>query len=401
MHKASNFVIAGVALLAAVLGPAAVGDARAQQPIKIAFLGSLSGPFAPWGIQARDGMRFGIAEVNAAGGVAGRPLELIERDDRNSASEAITAFKFLVEREGIVAVGGVISSDIGMAVSREAEALRVPLILTMAGSHAILKKDSRYTFRTCIPAAPMNMEYIAGLIKENKYTRVGAIVADYAWGHAVRESIEKFIKPLPGVRLQLEVAPVPERDFTSYLRKLQGLDTELLIATGHPPGVVTITRQAIEMGIKGQIIGVYYPSEFMVERVGELMFGRFVDYSCADFESAAYQRLAEKFHAAHKRFFDSNAFSGYAIVKMVAEVIAKGKSADPKAIADAIRTGRFLLEGYGWPLSYTEWGEMKEAAPIMYTFEKGPPPGKINPGANWRPKVLFRSKIVSPYVPAE
>ncbi len=401
MHKGSNFVIAGVALLAAVLGPAAVGDARAQQPIKIAFLSSLSGPFTPWGVQVRDGMKLAVAEVNAAGGVAGRPLELIERDDRNNASEAITAFKFLVEREGIVAAGGVISSDVGLAVSREAEALRVPLFLTMSGSHAILRKDSRYTFRTCLPAAPMNMEYIAGLIKENKYTRVGVIVADYAWGHAVRESIEKIIKPLPGVRLQLEVAPVPERDFTPYLRKLQGLDPELLIATGHPPGNVTITRQAIEMGMKAQIIGSWYPTEFMVERVGELMFGRFVDYSCVDFESAAYQRLAEKYHAATKRLFDNNAFSGYAIVKMVAEAIAKGKSADPKAVADAIRNGRFTFEGFGWPLSFTEWGEMKEAAPILYTYEKGTPPGKINPGANWRPKVLFRSKIVPPYVPAE
>ncbi len=70
MRKRWNIGV-GVALLAAVLGPSAVGDARAQQPIKIAFLSSLSGPFTPWGIQVRDGMKFAIAEVNAAGGVGG------------------------------------------------------------------------------------------------------------------------------------------------------------------------------------------------------------------------------------------------------------------------------------------------------------------------------------------
>jgi len=396
-----TFRITGAVLSAALLGSAAVGDAGAQQPIKIAFLSSLSGPFTPWGIQVRDGMKLAVAEVNAAGGVAGRPLELVERDDRNNANEGVTAFKYLVEREGIVAAGGVISSDVGLAVAREAEALHVPLFLTMSGSHAILRKDSRYTFRTCLPAAPTNMDYLAGLIQEKKYTRVGVIVADYAWGHAIRESVEKLIKPLPGVRLQVEVAPVPERDFTPYLRKLQGLDPELLIATGHPPGNVTITRQAIEMGMKAQIIGSWYPTEFMVERVGELMFGRFVDYACVDFEHPAYQRLAEKYHAATKRLFDNNAFSGYAIVKMVAEAIAKGKSAAPKAVADAVRNGKFTLEGYGWPLSFTEWGEMKEAAPILYTYEKGAPSGKVNPGANWRPKVLFRSKTAVPYVPAQ
>jgi branched-chain amino acid transport system substrate-binding protein len=194
---------------------------------------------------------------------------------------------------------------------------------------------------------------------------------------------------------------VPERDFTPYLRKFQNLNPELLIATGHPPGNVTIIRQAIEMGIKGHIIGSWYPTEFMVERVGELMFGQFVDYSCVDFEHPAYQQLAEKYHAAAKRLLDNNALSGYAIVKMVAQVIADKKSTDPKVVAEAIHTGRFMIPGYAWPLSYTAWGEMKEAAPILYTYEKGSPPGNINPGAKWRTKVIFRSKAVPPYVPPQ
>ena len=385
-----------------LLALAALGLAGAAyaQPVKIAFLSSLSGPFTPWGIQVRDGMKLAIAEINAAGGVKGRPIELVERDDRNNAAEGVTAFKYLVEREGIVAAGGVISSDVGLAVSREAEALKVPVFLTMSGSHQILTKESRYTFRTCLPAAPMNMGYIAGLIKEKGYKRVGVIVADYAWGHAIRQSVEKHIKSLPGVQMQIEVAPVPERDFTTYLRKLQAMNPELLIATGHPPGNATIMRQAIELGLKGPIIGPWYPTEFTVERVGELMFGRFVDYSCADFESASYQALAAKYHAATKRLLDNNALSGYAIVKMVAESVAKTGSTDPKVVAQAIHAGRFQVDGYAWPLSYTEWGEMKEAAPILYTYEKGAA-GKMNPTATWRPKVVFRSQTTQPYVPGE
>jgi branched-chain amino acid transport system substrate-binding protein len=399
MRRSFSIGLAAV-LSVAALAAATVREARAQQPIKIAFLSSLSGPFTPWGINVRDGMKLAIAEVNAAGGVNGRPIQLVERDDRNSGNEGVTAFKYLVEREGIVAAGGVISSDVGLAVSREAEAQKVPLFLTMSGAHEILTKESRYTFRTCLPAAPMSMAYIAGLIKEKKYTRVGVIVADYAWGHALRQSVEKYIKPLPGVRVQIEVAPVPERDFTPYLRKLQAMDPEILIATGHPPGQATIIRQSIELGMKGPIIGPWYPTELPVERVGELMFGRFVDYSCADFENPAYQALAARYHAATKRLLDNNALSGYAIVKIVATAIASGKSADPKALATAIRTGRFLIDGYAWPLSYTEWGEMKEAAPILYSYEKGAP-GKMNPGATWRPKVVFRSTTAQPYVPGE
>jgi len=202
------------------------------RPVKIAFLSSLSGPFAFWGINARDGMKMAVAEVNEAGGVLGQPLELVERDDRNNPAEGITAFRALVEREGIVAGGGMISSDVALAVSREAETLRVPYFLTMAGSHAILKRSSRFTFRTCLVAAPMYVEAIANMIQREKYSRVGAIVADYAWGHSIREAFERAAAAL-GLRTQIEVAPVATSDFTPYLRRLQGLNLQLLVISGH------------------------------------------------------------------------------------------------------------------------------------------------------------------------
>lgn len=387
----------GIVALAAVATPS---NAQPPGPVKVAFLASLSGPFTAWGIQVRDGMKMAVAELNENGGVLGRKLELVERDDKNSPTEGITAFRYLIEREGVVAAGGMISSDVGLAVSREAEAARVPFFLTMSGSHAILKRSSRYTFRTCLVAAPMTMEPVAAFIKDRKLTRVGAIVADYAWGHALREAFEKVIKPLPGVRTQVEVAPVPERDFTPYLRKLQGLNPELIVATGHPPGNPVITRQAIELGMKTLVTGSWSPPEFIIQRVGEVVFGSYLDYTCHDYESPAYQALAEKFYATHKRLFEHNAFSGYVIVKMVADAIRRTKSTDPKVIAEAIRKGKFIQEGYGWPISYTEWGEMKDTTPIFITYEKGSP-GKINPGANWRPKVIFRSPPIEPYVPAE
>jgi len=379
----------------------ALSDAAlAQGAIKFGFVSSLSGPFTPWGVNVRDGMKMAIDELNEKGGVLGRKLELVERDDKNNPNEGITAFRYMVEREGIVAAGGMISSDVGLAVSREAESLKVPYFLTMSGSHAILKKDSRHTFRTCLPAAPENMEAVASMIKANRYTRIGVVVADYAWGHSLREAVEALIKPLAGVSVQIEVAPVPEKDFTPYLRKLQGLDPELIIATGHPPGAPTIVRQAVELGMKAQIVGPWYPTELMPQRGGESIFGRYVDYSCVDFEHPAYKQLAERYFKAYKRLFDNNGFSGYVMVKMVADAIRKTKSSDPKAVAEAIRKGSFEQPGYGWALSYTEWGEMSVAKPLLYTYEKGDP-GAINAGATWRPKVIFRSPVVRPYVPKD
>lgn len=385
-----------LALLTAFLAPAAAQPAT----VKIAFLSSLSGPFAPWGVNARDGMKMGVAEVNAGGGILGRPMELVERDDRNSPAEAITAFRFLVEREGIVAAGGVISSDVALAAAREAETLRVPLFLTMAGSDAILARNSRYTFRTCLVAGPMYVQAIAEMVRYNRFGRVGAIVADYAWGHSIRQAFERYVNTIPGVRTQLEVAPVTVPDFTPFIRRLQGLDPQLVVAAGHPPGNPTIVRQMGELGLASAlVIGSVLPPEVMVARAGDAVYGRFQDYSCVDFQNPTWARLAAKYRADYKRYFDNSAFSGYVTVKMVADAAKRANTTNPQAVAEAVRKGRFVQAGYGWPLSYTEWGEMKEARPIIFVIERGEAPGGANPGAGWWQKWWFRPTAVEPYVP--
>ncbi len=397
--RSRGVTLLGVVVLAlALLG--SLGGAQVR-PLKVAFLGPLSGPFTPWGVNVRDGMRMAVAELNEAGGVLGRPVEFVERDDRNSPAEAISTFRTLVEREGVAAVGGVISSDIGLAVSREAERLRVPLFLTMAGSEAILRRGSRYTFRTCDPPPPMQLQVIADLVRHAKYSRVGAIIADYAWGHSTREWLERLVGGLPGVRVQVEVAPVVTADFTPYLRRLQAFEPDVLVPVGHPPGTPVIVRQAAELGMRQPLIGGWYPPEVMVHRAGEAVFSRFLDFSCPDFTSPAFRRLAAKYYGLYRRYFDNNGFSGYVIVRMVAEAAKKAGRADPRAIADVVRKGRFVQPGYAFPLSYTEWGELRESRLVLYTIERGEAPGGICPGCGWVQKYQFRSSLLKPYLPPD
>jgi ABC-type branched-subunit amino acid transport system substrate-binding protein len=79
-------------------------------------------------------------------------IEMVEADDQNNPDEGTTALERMVEQDGVVAAGGVISSDVGLATSRTAEELEVPLFLVKAGAGGILSQDSRYTFRTCLPS---------------------------------------------------------------------------------------------------------------------------------------------------------------------------------------------------------------------------------------------------------
>ncbi len=369
------------------------------EPIMIGFLGELTGPFAIWGIPARNGMQLAVEEINAAGGVDGRPLELVVRDTQGTPEEGVTALQGMIERDGVVAVGGIISSDVGLATSRVAEAGQVPLFLVKAGSDAILTQDTRYTFRTCLPAAPMTMGPFAQFIASEGVTRVGAIIADYAWGRAIEDAIVDQVGALDGIDPQIEVAPVPETDFTTYLRRLQDLDPELLIATGHPPGAAAITRQAADLGFDAFVTGSDSSAVAVFEGVGEASYDRYIDLSCADYAAADYHELATRYHDRFDGFMEDDAVSGYGQVLMVQQAIEATGGTDPVAIADHLRATTFDLPGYAWELAWTAWGELDGASPLLVVMREQTPPDGVNPGAPWYLEVILRPDPLEPFVP--
>ncbi len=400
--KRAAVLLLVVAVVVAAAGTVALLTARTapSEPIRIGFLGPLSGPFAAWGINYRDGMALAVEEVNGRGGVLGRRVELVVRDDRNSPSEAISAFRELVEVQRVVVVAGPVSSDIGLAVSREAERYGVPLFLLAAGSDRVLTRTSRYTFRTCLPAASMHELLFEEFIRSMNVKRVANIIADYEWGHSIREAVER-VAARTGVELRTEVAPLTESDFTPYLRRLRDLDPELIIATGHPPGLAAIVRQSLEVGLNAKwITGSVPPAAQLVNALGELAFGRVLMTNCANYESPEYVSVAERFRERFGALMEQFAVTGYVTVMMVVDAVERTGSTDPRVIAEHIRNGRYVSPLYLWPLSYTEWGELKEARMSFAVIERGDPPGRVNPGSGWHLRTFFvTSEPVRPYVP--
>ncbi len=388
--------------------PAATDDGADQtaaaegsgEPIRIGTLTSLTGPFTPWGVQLTAGMQMAADDINADGGVDGRMIELVEADDENNPETGVSEFERMVEQDGVVAVGGIISSDVGLATGQTAEELETPLFLVKAGAAPILTPDSRYTFRTCLPAAPMIAGPVADYVESEGVTKVGAIIADYAWGQSVSGALEEAIDGLDGVELQVEVAPVTETEFTTYLRNLQDFGPEIIIATGHPPGAGPITIQATDLGLDVPVAGPYAPLATVYDGVGDVALGKYSDFGCADYDSDSYQELATRFaEETDFSFMEDDAVAGYGIVTAVAESVAEVGD-DPVAIAEHLHETSFDdLPGYAFPLSWTEWGELAEATPIFVQMVETTPPDGVNPGANWYPETLVVPEPLEPYVP--
>jgi branched-chain amino acid transport system substrate-binding protein len=399
----------GVLALTAVLGGSTAyggsSAARAAAPIKLGVLTPLTGNFAPWGIQVRAGAALAVNEINRSGGVKGRGqgrmLNLAVADDQSTnTNAAIDGFRRLTQQEGAVSVGGIIGSPIGLATTRLAEDAKIPLFLVKSGNSEILTQSSRYTFRTCLPAAAEVGASIVQLAQRRGIRSVGVMIADYAWGQSFKSALEEDAKTAPNIKFNIQVAPVPTTNFTPYLRALG--DVSLIVATGHPPGAPLILAQSGQLGMKAPVVGAYGPYSLTAKNAGTSAFGRWSDFKCMATGTKAYKDLAKRYLKTfpQNEFFEDDALAGYAYVKIVAEAI-RNVGTSSEAIARYVHGHTFNIPGYAWPLRWTAWGEMIGARPQLAILTKGAPPdqGLNTAQTTFWPRVIFRSPPLTPYRP--
>ena len=401
--------VGAVAMFTAVLsGSSAYGESSGSaqgSPIKVGALTPLTGPFAPWGIQVRAGMALAVNEINRSGGVKGRGqgrrLNLVVADDQSvNTSAAVDGFRRLTQQENVVSVGGIIGSPIALATTRLAEESKVPLFLTKAGNNEILTQSSRFTFRTCLPAAAMVAASVVQLAQRREIRNVGVMIADYAWGQSFKASLEEQARNAENIRFNVQVAPVPTTNFTPYLRSMG--DVSLIVAMGHPPGAGLILAQSGQLGMKAPVVGAYSPYSLTAKNAGSAAFGRWSDFKCMATATKAYKNLAKRYLRAfpQNEFFEDDALSGYAYVKIIAEAISR-VGINRQRVAAYVHANTFNIPGHAWPLRWTAWGELVGARPQFAVLTRGAPP---EPGLNtasttfW-PRVLFKSQPLTPYRP--
>jgi branched-chain amino acid transport system substrate-binding protein len=373
--------------------------AEPSATIKIGQLSDLTSTFTAWGLNVRDGMALAAQEINDAGGVDGRMIEIIVQDSENDGDIGVDRFERLVE-DGVVAVGGILSSGVGAPVAATAEQLHVPVFLVKSGTEAALTRDSRYTFRTCLPAAPMTAGPVLQYAQEQGFTKVGAIVADYPWGQSFKSAMENTFEG-SGIEYTIEVAPVPPNtDFTPFVRSMAEFGSEFLVATGHPPGNAAIVALSADL-LDVPVTGAWIPPDLAVGGLQDVAIGRYSDFACADYLSDSYADLARRYLAfSDNKFMSDDAVAGYAIVQIVAEAVREVGD-DPEAVAEYVRTHEFNMPGYAHPLSWTEWGELAQSAPIFFLISEGPAPEGLNEAGDWWLELLTHSAPLEPYEPGQ
>lgn len=238
------------AVLAAVLAAAAVSRAAppAGPPILIGSINDVTGFAATFGIPERDGQRLAVKAINEAGGVKGRPLQLVERDTQGDANRSVQYFEELASDPRVAAVAGFTTSNDANAVKALANSLRVPMF-AFAGAPSYLEGDVSYLYRMIL-ADTYLVQGILKFMREEKGAKTFALLMQNdAFGQGATKVAEKQHAAWGLTMVGSELFGARDTDVTPQLTRLKARKPDFILsyATGLVSAVINKNREALGM----------------------------------------------------------------------------------------------------------------------------------------------------------
>ena len=258
-HNGNNMTInfAKLTIASAVLSVA--GLAVAADPIKIGVTGPFTGGSSSMGVSMRDGVKLAVEEINKSGGVLGRQLQVVERDDEAKNERGVQIAQELINKEKVTATVGYINTGVALASQRFFQDAKIPVMNNVATGTAITAqfKDQpdNYIFRN---SAKDSIQ--APMIVEEAITRRGfkkvAILADSTnYGQLGREDLEKALLAKGVKPVAVEKFNIKDVDMTAQLLKAKEAGADAILTYGIGPELAQIANGMTKLGWKVPIVG--------------------------------------------------------------------------------------------------------------------------------------------------
>jgi branched-chain amino acid transport system substrate-binding protein len=320
---------------------------QAAEPIKIGFLHTLSGGVGQvYGIPDLEGVKMAVDEINKAGGILGRPLEVIARDDKVSPETGVREAKDLILNQKVNWIQGVVSSAVALAVSAYCKEQKVIFIDTVAQSTATTEeKGHRYVFRvtTNTTAYTRNVanavaRFWPGLKK------VFIIGPDYEYGHRCKKDfMDAYTKIVPDAKVVGELWPkLGTKDFTPYITKIMATDLDFVYTSLWGGDVLTFTKTAWPFGYFDKIkqAGQDWGNVEILSKMSKEAYPKGVlagsHYPWWIIDNPISKAFVPKFKKATGMDPGLAAYTGYTAIYFMKQAIEKVKSLDTEKIIDAL-----------------------------------------------------------------
>lgn len=359
MKKTLTLLLAGALGLATFAGCSS-DDAASSDTIKIGINYELSGPVATYGQASLDGIKMAMEEINAAGGIKGKKIELKEYDNKSEPAEATTLATKLMTSDKVVAVLGPATSGNFKATIPIATKDKVPVISGSATADDVTVDDKgvkEYAFRTCFNDSFQGNAMANFASKKLNKTKAVMIVdssSDYSKGLA--ENFKKTFTANGGIIVGEEAYVTKDTEFNPILTRIKNQDFDVIYLPGYYNEAGKIIKQARALQITAPVLGGDgFDSPVLLEQAGATALNDV--YFTNHYSSLDQDPKVVKFIADFKAKYNSepNAFHalGYDTMKFLADAIGRASAVDGESIKTALAetkdfsavTGTFSVDG--------------------------------------------------------
>lgn len=339
-------LLSGIALVAAMAVP--FGATQAGDTIKIGGMAPLSSPGSyQQGPELVLGLEWAVADVNAAGGVLGKQVELIIEDTQGRPPTGATVVEKLITKDKVVAAAGEYHSSVCKAEIEVFHQHGIPFVIGSCWSDALTDAGYDEVFRTSVYSSKL-AENMVAVMAANGIKKAASLVEDTDYGIGIAKNIENAIKKLNvDIDFQYEVVEKTSKDFVPILLKYKTkVKPEILIVAVTQPGGFLILKQAHEIRFAPTAETLYLDGTCTAQN--DKVFweavkdaGKYVLMSCPYSPSVKLTDLGEKIKQRYIDKFDRQPnylpLQGYDAMISLLTAIKNAGSTDSKAIIKALQ----------------------------------------------------------------
>lgn len=248
----TRWVIAAL-VVASVVG--FVGMAGAAVPIRLGVIAPLSGPGTSYGLGIKQGAEMAVEEINKAGGIGGRQIQLVLVDDASNPAQSVTAMQRLVSQEAVdLIVGGWGSSQV-LANMEVVERSGVPYIVVGATNPRITSTNNKWTFRVIQTDSIQAREIAKVAVLTLGMKRIAVLNDSNDYGVGNKDAFFGAMEELKQKPVEIQAYNTADKDFTAQLSRIKGANPDGLAIFGTIPGAPAIMNQARDLGLTARFIG--------------------------------------------------------------------------------------------------------------------------------------------------
>ncbi|NUL83482.1 MAG: ABC transporter substrate-binding protein [Armatimonadetes bacterium] len=331
-----------------------------QDKIVIGVYGDFTGTNSTFGQDTKEGVAIALEEANAAGGVLGLPIEVVEEDTRTDQTQARNAVTKLIQKDKVLAVLGEVASSMSIAGGKVCDQYGVPMI-TPSSTNPKVTDIGQYIFRVCFLddfQGTSMARYAVNDLGIKKIAILYDVESDYSVG--LKDFFKAELAKLGGeVTHELSFKPA-DTDYRSQLTTIKNSKAEAIYIPGYYKSVGSIARQARELGISAKLLGGdgWSSSELIPGAGGPgkaLEGAYFTDHFSALDPNEDVQNFVKKYEAKFKKKPSALAALAYDAAKVLFQSIESAGSQDRAKLRDAIAnikdfkgvTGTFSINEHG------------------------------------------------------